>query len=58
MGNEQELRKYKNLLMQKRYSKNTIKVYCAYFFEFCKYFEHKNLQEIHKNEINQYIKFD
>jgi len=32
------MKKYTDLLIQKRYSKNTIKTYCNYFKDFCAYF--------------------
>ncbi len=49
------LKKYKNLLVQKRYSDNTIGMYCNYFEDFCKYFLERNLKEITTTEINSYI---
>ncbi len=57
MDNEKILEEYKDLLIQKRYSQNTISAYCSYFFDFCKYFENKNIEYLEKNEINQYILF-
>ena len=39
------LKKYKNLLLQKRYSDNTIGMYCNYFGAFCKYFAGQNYKE-------------
>jgi integrase/recombinase XerD len=39
------LRDYKNLLLQKRYSDNTIGMYCNYFEDFCKYFNGRDLKE-------------
>ncbi len=49
------LKEYKNLLIQKRYSDNTIGMYCNYFGDFCKYFDGRNLKEITTDEINSYI---
>ncbi len=46
---------YRNLLLQKRYSDNTINMYCNYFEDFCKYFNKQDLKEITTNEINNYI---
>jgi len=40
------LKEYKNLLVQKRYTDNTIGRYCNYFRDFCKYFIGHNLKEI------------
>jgi integrase/recombinase XerD len=49
------LEQYKNLLTQKRYSTNTIDIYCNYFKDFCKYFTNRTLEEITTAEINNYI---
>lgn len=49
------LKEYKNLLVQKRYSDNTIGMYCNYFGDFCKYFIGQDLKEITTAEINNYI---
>jgi hypothetical protein len=38
--------KYKNLLIQKRYSDNTIKIYSNYFKDFCVYFKNFNLETL------------
>jgi integrase/recombinase XerD len=46
---------YKDLLQQKRYSKNTQKSYLSYFREFINYFDKKELAGISKEEINSYI---
>jgi integrase/recombinase XerD len=50
-----EIQKYKDLLIQKRYSDNTIKTYCNYFKYFNLYFEKENLEGITINQINTYI---
>jgi integrase/recombinase XerD len=46
---------YSELLHQKRYSKNTIKTYTAYFKDFIHYFSESNLENITNKEINDYI---
>lgn len=52
---EEIIKKYKDLLIQKRYSENTIKTYCGYFQDFCNYFKNVNLVEITTDNINNYI---
>ena len=47
--------KYNNLLIQKRYSNNTIKTYCNYFKDFVVSFENDNLEGITIDQINSYI---
>lgn len=42
-------------LEQKRYSQNTIKMYTLYFRDFQEFFSGRNLREIAKDEINDYI---
>jgi len=49
------LRKYKKLLIQKRYSYNTQKIYCNYFKDFVLYFEDKNLEKVSMEQINSYL---
>jgi site-specific recombinase XerD len=49
------LKKYRNMLIQMRYSKNTISIYCNYFEDFCNYFKHTKLQDIIHEQINTYI---
>jgi len=49
------LKEYKSLLVQKRYSKNTIDIYCNYFEDFCKYFNKQDIEKIKMDEINTYI---
>jgi len=46
---------YTELLHQKRYSKNTIKTYTAYFKDFIHYFSESNLEKITSEEINDYL---
>lgn len=46
---------YRNLLIQKQYSPNTIKTYCNYFKDYLNYFNGSNYQNISKEDINQYI---
>ena len=46
---------YLNILVIKRYSKNTIKTYVNYFKDFIEYFPEKELDEITVHEINNYI---
>ena len=52
---EEIIKKYKDLLIQKRYSENTFKIYCGYFQDFCNYFKNVNLKEITTENINNYI---
>ncbi|KQC12099.1 MAG: integrase [Desulfuromonas sp. SDB] len=56
---QEVIEKYKNLLIQKRYSKNTIKTYCNYFKDFLNYFEVLNevekIQDVTTSQINSYI---
>jgi len=47
--------KYVNLLEQKRYSENTISIYKSYFADFIIYFNDKDLAEISKEAIDNYI---
>ena len=46
---------YSELLHQKRYSKNTIKTYTAYFKDFIHYFSESKLENITHKEINDYL---
>lgn len=46
---------YSELLQQKRYSKNTIKTYTAYFKDFIHYFSESKLENITHKEINDYL---
>ncbi len=50
------IERYKYLLIQKRYSVNTIKMYGSYFADFCACFSPKDLNEITTAEINSYIR--
>lgn len=49
------LKKYKDLLIQKRYNDNTLKTYCNYFKDFCIYFKDEKLGKITISQINTYI---
>jgi integrase/recombinase XerD len=49
------LKQYRNRLIQKRYSKNTISIYCNYFEDFCNYFQNIKLQNVIPEQINTYI---
>lgn len=49
------LNKYTELLIQKRYSRNTQDIYCSYFKDFLIYFKNKNLENLSKEQINNYI---
>lgn len=49
------IKKYRNILIQKRYSDNTIKTYCNYFKDFCVYFKNESLENITTSQINSYI---
>lgn len=46
---------YLKLLLQKRYSSNTIKIYTSYFRQFQEYFANDNLMQISSEQINSYI---
>jgi len=46
---------YMERLEQERYSENTIKIYTRYFKDFVAEFSKKNLKEITREEINEYI---
>ena len=52
---ENILKQYKDLLIQKRYSKNTQDIYCNYFKDFCVYFKKEDLSNITTAQINAYI---
>ena len=43
------------MLIQKRYSDNTIGMYCNYFEDFCSHFIDQDLKEITTTKINSYI---
>ncbi len=45
---------YLNLLIRRRYSDNTIKVYCSLFKEFLKYFSLQNPENLTENDISNY----
>ncbi|MCI0514297.1 phage integrase N-terminal SAM-like domain-containing protein [candidate division KSB1 bacterium] len=49
------LTEYKNRLIQKRYSPNTINIYCTYFLGFYNYFSNVCLAKISKDQINANI---
>jgi len=49
------LEKYRDLLIQKRYSRNTQKVYMKYFSDFCRKFGTENIDRVSKEKINTYI---
>ncbi len=49
------MKKYTDLLIQKRYSDNTIKTYCNYFKDCCVYFKEEKLEDVTTNQINSYI---
>ncbi len=49
------MEKYKSLLIQKRYSANTQRIYCHYFGDFINYFNGTNIENTTKEEINRYI---
>jgi site-specific recombinase XerD len=46
---------YINLLVQKRYSLNTQKIYISYFSDFMRHVNHSQLERVSKEEINAYI---
>jgi len=45
---------YRNLLIRRRYSENTIKVYTSMFQSFLNYFSEKSLDEINEDDIRKY----
>ena len=47
--------KYKELLIQKRYSNNTQRIYCNYFKDFILYFKDDDLEKLSIEQINNYI---
>lgn len=49
------LKQYKDLLIQKRYSPNTERIYCHYFRDFVNYFDGVNIDHLTKEQINSYI---
>lgn len=49
------LEEYKSRLIQKRYSQNTINIYCKYFLDFYKHFSGVCLAKLSKEQINTYI---
>jgi len=49
------LEQYRNRLIQRRYSQNTIEIYCNYFKDFSNYFKNYDLQNINPEQINTYI---
>ena len=52
---EENLKKFEDLLIQKRYSVNTHKIYCHYFKDFQTYFRNDKLEDISTKRINNYI---
>ena len=52
---EKLLEKYRDILIQKRHSKNTEKVYINYFTDFCRKFGPGNIDDLSKEKINVYI---
>ena len=49
------IKRYENLLIQKRYSKNTVNTYCNYFKDFCVYFRNENLEEITTSDSERMV---
>ncbi|MFA6793800.1 MAG: phage integrase N-terminal SAM-like domain-containing protein, partial [Candidatus Neomarinimicrobiota bacterium] len=46
---------YRSVLIQKRYSRNTQKVYLNYFSDYYRSFSARDIDNISKDEINAYI---
>ncbi|MCF7808216.1 MAG: site-specific integrase [Candidatus Marinimicrobia bacterium] len=46
---------YQDLLIRKRYSQNTLKVYCSYFRDFVQHFGVEQIDRLGRDEINAYI---
>ena len=55
MATNEAMKKYRNILIQKRYSDNPIKTYCNYFEDFCIYFKDETSENITTSQINSYI---
>ena len=49
------MHEYRDLLISKRYSNNTISIYCNYFRDFCNYFSKYDLKTLTTETINKYI---
>ena len=49
------LEQYQNRIIQQRYSKNTLKIYCNYFKDFFNFFVNSDLLDIKPEQINKYI---
>ncbi len=49
------LEKYKELLIQKRYSNSTQRIYCNYFRDFCAHFKDEKLEGLTTEQINKYL---
>ena len=49
------MREYKDLLIQKRYSNNTQRIYCNYFKDFSTHFKDEKLEKLSNDQINKYI---
>ena len=47
------LKKYKELLIQKRYSNNTQRIYCNYFKDFNSYFKDNDLDKLTTEQIKE-----
>lgn len=52
---DEVLIQYNDLLIQKRYSENTIKTYYNYYKDFCVFFENSKLKNVSNAQINTYI---
>ncbi|MCD6588188.1 MAG: tyrosine-type recombinase/integrase, partial [Candidatus Fermentibacteraceae bacterium] len=53
--NQPALVKYRNRLIQKQYSANTVKVYLSYFADFVRFFNESELDCISTDRINNYL---
>lgn len=45
--------KYKELLIQKRYSNNTQRIYCNYFKDFILYFKDDDIEKLSDKELKE-----
>ncbi len=46
---------YRTCLAKHRYSHNTIQIYCNHFEDFCSFFKFHEIQNLTRNEVNNYL---
>jgi len=49
------MKRYTDLHIQKRYSKNTMNTYCNYFKYFLSFFKAERIKDVTTSQINSYI---